>query len=90
MKTLLLLILLLSFGQVQAYMNEQELTYTYLGIEYDCVFYSKHAEPPIYADFKDYFECGSWDLNPFDSVFRETLEFTAIFYVIDDQVTYFD
>jgi hypothetical protein len=99
MKTLLLVInsifainilLLLSFGQVQAYMNEQELTYTYRGIEYDCVFFSKHAKPPILRDDRNHFGCGKWEHSPFDSVFQDTLRFTGIFYVVDDVVFYYD
>jgi hypothetical protein len=68
-------------------MNEELLTYTHLGIEYDCIFFSKHSDPPILFDARDQILCGD-HINVFGNAFGET-EWRAIFYIEDDEITYF-
>jgi len=83
-RKLLLIILLLSFGQTHsiAYMNEEIVTYTYLGIEYECIFFSKHSEPPILYDAKDRLICGD-ESNVFG--FKK---WNPVFYIEDNEVVY--
>jgi hypothetical protein len=89
-RKLLLIILLFTFGQAHsiAFMNEELLNYTYRGIEYECVFFSKHSEPPILYDARDHILCGDQIINPFDNVFGIETEWRALFYIEDNEITY--